>query len=94
MQVTEKQRREASITVRRELDKVKLVVSAPNLCKSDVVELELSPEDARKLGRALISSSESSAIQMEHLLRRLAEVERLLYTLSERVKNLESTVRQ
>lgn len=78
---------EVSISVRRDVDGVKFIISLPD--RNDI-ELTLPLTEARKLGKLLISYSDASIIQLDLLLRKLSEIERTIANIEERVRNLEN----
>lgn len=78
---------EASISVKRDVDRLRLVITLPD--KGDI-ELTLSLTDARKLGRLLLTYSDTNAVQLDLLLRKLSDIEKALATIDERVSALEA----
>lgn len=80
---------EASITVKRNVDKILLILSIPSIGE---VELALSLSEARRLGKLLMSYSEAGVVQMDLLLRKLSDIERTVSSIIERVRSLESRV--
>ncbi|MEM1695168.1 MAG: hypothetical protein QXU26_01340 [Thermofilaceae archaeon] len=82
---------EVSVTVRRDADGVKLTISLPD---GKSVELSLPFEEARKLGKLLLSHADSGILQVDLFLRKLSDIERSVARLDERVRELESRIRE
>ena len=82
---------EVSVSVRRDADGVKLTISLPD---GKSVELSLPFEEARKLGKLLLSHADSGILQVDLFLRKLSDIERSVARLDERVRELESRIRE
>lgn len=82
---------EVSVSVRRDVDGVKLTISLPD---GKSVELSLPFEEARKLGKLLLSHADSGILQVDLFLRKLSDIERSVARLDERVRELESRIRE
>lgn len=81
---------EASISIKRDIDRIRLIITLPD--KGDI-ELTLTLTDARKLGRLLLTYSETNAVQMDLLLRKLSDMEKTISSIEERVRSLEAKAR-
>lgn len=81
---------EASISIKRDIDRIRLIITLPD--KGDI-ELTLTLTDARKLGRLLMTYSETNAVQMDLLLRKLSDMEKTISSIEERVRSLEAKAR-
>ncbi|MEM1694277.1 MAG: hypothetical protein QXH21_08180 [Ignisphaera sp.] len=82
---------EVSISVKRDVDCVILVISLPD---GKNIELTLSFEEARRLGKLLLSHADSGILQIDLFLRKLSEIERDVARLDERIRELESRIRE
>lgn len=82
---------EVSVSVRRDADGVRLAISLPD---GRSIELTLSFEEARKLGKLLLSHADSGILQVDLFLRKLSDIERSVARLDERVRELESRIRE
>jgi len=83
---------ERVISVERTLDGVKLKLQSPG--SNEVIEVLLPFTDADRLGRALITESRTGMVQMELLIRKIADIEHKIHSLEAKVKELEKTLNQ
>jgi len=75
------------ISIERRFDGVVMRIMKPD--GKDVIEPILLPfSDAKKLGRILISTSDAGRIQMELILRKIAEMEYEIRKMSNQIKEL------
>lgn len=78
---------EVSIDVKRNAEGVKLLIS---LSDGKNIELTLSFEEARKLGKLLLSHADAGILQINLFLRKISDIEKSIAKLDERVRVLES----
>lgn len=82
---------EVSINVKRDVDGVKLMISLPD---GKSFEFSLPFEEARKLGKLLLSHADTGILQIDLFLRKLSDIERSVAKLDDRVRALESKIRE
>ncbi|MEM1694211.1 MAG: hypothetical protein QXL19_08395 [Ignisphaera sp.] len=82
---------EVSIDVKRNAEGVKLLIS---LSDGKNIELTLSFEEARKLGKLLLSHADIGILQINLFLRKISEIEKSIAKLDERIRVLESKLQE
>ncbi|MEM1560068.1 MAG: hypothetical protein QXK54_04480 [Ignisphaera sp.] len=82
---------EVSIDVKRNAEGVKLLIS---LSDGKNIELTLSFEEARKLGKLLLSHADAGILQINLFLRKISDIEKSIAKLDERVRVLESRLQE
>jgi len=84
--------KETRISVERSLDGVKLKLQPPG--SNEAIEILLPFEDANRLGRVLVAESRTGMVQMELLVRKIADMEHRIRSLEARLRELERALSQ